>query len=544
MAVVNGIVCVTKPGMKRTLGGALLGAAVWLGACTPPPFVSPAQGGPKWSKLTSRHFTLYTDVPTDEAQGVARELEDIYGALEDIAFPYPQKPKWRFEVTLFQREDAYREISSSRKRGCFVREAHDPDGRPMLVLHRGLDPDLRRVLQHRFTRYFIAFYFPVAPPWLREGYAHFYETLTLKGGKVEVGRASPSWVFGLDSEVVIGTSRGAIKASRDELPGPSALVKIDWRGFYGLTNDPHDAKRNVLNAAASWNLVHTMHFGPRPLKEAFDQYLHALHEGDEPGAAWDAALRDKGVSPEQLEAEYRKSFGQARIFYNTGSYAPRLGTTKAHVQPMPEVEVRLLWARVRPWEGGHLKRVGEELDAALNADPTFASAYRLRGEWFERQRRGEQALADYRKARALAPDDFRTAYSLASYLHRQAREHPGDAQREAEMKELFEGLRESAGSVAAWNNLAWYDALRGDPERGLPFARKAIAANPSCFECYDTVAVLLYRLGRLDEAVAAQRIAVYLAPEGLKKPDMLARLQTFEKELAARTASRPAAPLP
>jgi hypothetical protein len=37
----------------------------------------------------------------------------------------------------------------------------------------------------------------------------------------------------------------------------------------------------------------------------------------------------------------------------------------------------------------------------------------------------------------------------------------------------------------------------------------------------------------------AQRTAVHLTPEGLKIPEMLKRLQTFEKELAAPSRAHP-----
>jgi hypothetical protein len=80
--------CAIDRGHETHSGGALLAAALGLGACSRPPLASPAQGGVTWTKLTTRHFTLYTDSPADEAQSAARELEELYGVLEDVAFPY------------------------------------------------------------------------------------------------------------------------------------------------------------------------------------------------------------------------------------------------------------------------------------------------------------------------------------------------------------------------------------------------------------------------------------------------------------------------
>jgi hypothetical protein len=75
--------------VSRFASGAILFvASLGLAGCTPAPFVSPAQGGPSWTKLTTSHFTVYTDMPVDEASDVARDLQESYGALQDLAFPY------------------------------------------------------------------------------------------------------------------------------------------------------------------------------------------------------------------------------------------------------------------------------------------------------------------------------------------------------------------------------------------------------------------------------------------------------------------------
>ncbi len=526
--------------MKRSLGGALLAAALFVsGACTPPPFVSPAQGGPKWSKLTTRHFTLYTDVPSDEARDTARELEEMYSSLEDVAFPYSKKPAGRFEVTLFQREDAYREVAPPNALGHFQRQAHDPDRRPMMVLYHGVDPRLLTTLRHELVHRFVAFYFPAAPIWLNEGLARTYETLTFGGGQAEVGKLPASRHFGINSRATIATDAGLVSASRDEMPSAAALVAAGPRQFYGQSEAPDELKRSFLHYEAAWNLVHALRFGPPPMREAFEAYLLALIKKREPRAAFDEALRAQGVTAEQLEASYRKHIEQYGIPFERYPFKPR-ALPAPHEQPLSEAEVHLLWARVMPWRGEGMKRAGAEIEAALKAEPNSAPAYLLRAEWLEWQNK-PGVLAELRRAREVAPEDFRTAHALVSYWLDYAEEHPGDASHDAELSALVEGLRETAGSASAWNTLAWYDALRGDADRGLPFAAKAVAANPSCFECYDTAAVLFHRLGRLDEAVAAQRSAVNLLPDGLRVSSLVKRLHEYEAELAAAPASAPPA---
>ncbi|HEU4535519.1 MAG TPA: hypothetical protein VFS00_15430 [Polyangiaceae bacterium] len=525
--------------MKRTLGGALLAAALWvLGACTPPPFVSPAQGGPTWSRLTTLHFTLYTDAPADEARDTARELEEIYGALEAVGFPYSKKPKGRFEVTLFRHQDAFRQIAPPVSDGYFQRDAHDPDGRPMMVLYQGEGEHLRAILQHELTHRFVAFYFPVAPVWLNEGLARTYETLAFGGGQAEVGKVPPGRIFGRNTQIMIGADRGVTTLSVDEVPGVDALLATDWHQFYGASDGPQDLKRATVHYEAAWNLVHTLRFGPPPLREAFDDYLLALANRREPRAAFRDAMRAHGVTLPQLEAAYRQHVRQWGIPFDRVAYAPR-PLPAPHVQPMGEADVHLLWARVRPWRGENAARAGAEIEAALKADPSSAIAYVLRGDWRQRQKRDQYAaaLADYRKAVALAPDDSRALYALAGHLDTYVDGHPDDAAAAGELTTLLDRLRERPGSSSAFNLLAWYDARKGDPARGLPLAKQAIAANPSCFACYDTAAVLLHRLGRLPEAVEAQRNAVNLMPDGVRVPAIMSRLREFERELAAAPAS-------
>jgi tetratricopeptide (TPR) repeat protein len=168
----------------------------------------------------------------------------------------------------------------------------------------------------------------------------------------------------------------------------------------------------------------------------------------------------------------------------------------------------------------------------LRDEGTNAPGYALRGEWFAAQGRHDEALVDLHAAVALAPDDFRPSYQLASYLDGRVerKTDPTGALRN-ELHGLIDRLRENAGSADAWNLIAWYDAGRGQAERGLPFARKAVAADSSCFDCYDTAAVLLHQLGKLGDAVVAERIAVQLMPDGVRVPVMVNRLRAYEREL-------------
>jgi tetratricopeptide (TPR) repeat protein len=321
------------------------------------------------------------------------------------------------------------------------------------------------------------------------------------------------------------------------------VVAADLEALFRPDTSFEAIKAKMLIKTASWNLVRTLHLGAPPFRAAFAQYLAALRRGDEPRAAWAAALRGHDITPERLEAEYQATADRWISDFETKAIASR-PPAEAEARPMSEAEVHVLWARVAPWKGDHLKRVGAELDDAVNADPNYAPAYLLRGEWRAvAQGQPAESLADLRKGAALAPGDVRATYALARYLDFYRRQNPvAKAEVGGELHPLVEGLRQTATSAPAWNFLALVDSREGQHDRALASARKAIAADPSCFECYDTVAIVLQRLGRFDEAVAAQRTGVHLMPEGAAEPGMLDHLVALKRELAVRAT--PGAPRP
>jgi hypothetical protein len=81
--------------------------------------------------------------------------------------------------------------------------------------------------------------------------------------------------------------------------------------------------------------------------------------------------------------------------------------------------------------------------------------------------------------------------------------------------EAFEGdvssLARVATGAASFNTVAWYYALRRAPAEGLPFAEKAVAADPGCASCWDTLAALHFQGGDAARALATQQraMAVY-----------------------------------
>jgi tetratricopeptide (TPR) repeat protein len=517
-----------------------------LGACAPPP-ASPAQGA-AWSQLTTPHFTLYTDVPPEDARASLDELEARYGAFEGAAFPYGREPAARVEVMLFRDKSAFDRFTGHPDGAVLFGDGRDPEAGSMLVFHQRLRPgraararddstvapddspvapDVRALLQHHLARRFVAFHFPAAPRWLSAGLATFYETLDVGAGRLTLGRP-PEFLFEGDGLEGRRFNPGAPGA----LPGVEALVAGD------AGRDDELASRDV----AAWHLVHLMRLGPRPFQAAFHDFLAAVHRGEEGPAAWRAALGRHGVTTEQVEAEYRRRLNQPGTGFFAGAYAPPR-PARAEVRPLAEAEAHALWARLYHRSESVAQEVAE-LDAALKADPHYAPAYIMRGRWYDGRQRPFDALADFRRAVALAPTDPRPAYALATYLDGYfGAAPPPRPEFAAELGSLIERLRRTADAPRISAYLAYYDFRQGDHARAVAGLRRAVAADPACTPCYRVAAAVFARgLGCLDEAAAAQRKAVgSLLGDSSDQAAALARL---ESELAARPAPSTGRPPP
>lgn len=544
----------------RLLGAALTTAAA--GCASHHVVASPAQGGSVWHRLDTPHFTLYTDVAPDEAQATAAELEETYGLFENVAFPYNRKPTERFEVTLFQEQPTLLEIgnytSTSRPSAFTIKHNHDPEGVPVTAYHAqaqavqpgpsrveiDLSPEAREFIQSDLASRFVAFYFPAAPPWLRFGLTTFYQTMDAAKGEVEVGKPPFGDLLG----------RMAGLAEEHILPDVAALLAEEAVYAKGGTMpiDRHEklnaSDKKVLRSVASWGLVHTMRTGQPALRAAFNDYLVAINKGEESRAAWAAALRRHGLSPANVEAEYQQVFERARnktlewgkekhlvLPYNPPPAA------KARTRPMAEAEVRVLWARLRPWYGKSSQKALADLDEALRADPNFAPAYAVRGAWHAAQKHHQEALVDFRKAVALDPADVRIALAFADYLDSYPEWH-AETRADGDLRALVERLRQNSRSSHALAYVADYDFHRGEQARAWATLRQAIAINPACSTCYRVAARIFAGLECYDDAVTAQRRALGSSRYTDSRVDETLLDSLEQKIIERRKASPPKAP--
>ncbi len=173
--------------------------------------------------------------------------------------------------------------------------------------------------------------------------------------------------------------------------------------------------------------------------------------------------------------------------------------------------------------------------AQLLAEPS-ARIFQLQGELLALRGERESALAAYRKALELEPENGTIVTAFAQLAAKYG--HAAEGQHAAEE---YARIVDSAG---AWNDCAWTfvdptlpDSAR-DPELAHEYASVAVSLDPDLAPAVDTLAWALFFLGRYDEAKDRSDRALALAR---KLPRWATSLPAFEQSHSDLAASIDAA---
>lgn len=512
------------------------------------PLTCPERGGSAWTELTSRHFVLQTDVASDEARATLTRFETLRAALADVLPPPPIEPSDRIEIVLFDRtKDFYELTGRSRNMNAYFAAhlAADLEAQPVLVLHDDLADEGRVTFLHELAHRFIAQRFSDAPPWLNEGLAQLYSTLRIQDGKVTVGGSLPdadfserpffwmSW-YENGAQLQIPTSKA---------PTVRELLEADRSTFSLTAGDeaPSNAasERQTVFYAAAWKLVQLLMNGPdQGSRVRFQRFLAAIERGARAKQAFQAAFPDSDMPA--LEALFHAYLTEVRLSRAVTDYRSPSPTPPEQERVMPDAEVHLLWARLRPWSKGALGVVERELDEVAARDPASPEVHFRRAVVRLRQAKLEAARHELDLALTARPDEPR--YLLGRLAWFWARGGEASAVDQEEAAAIVERLAHFARSPAQLNDVAWFYATHRRPSDGFAFAERALRLDPTCWRCQDTYATVLFEVGRIDEALAANARALALVPETEKAPQLTNHRREIEKFKAAPPATAATCP--
>lgn len=153
---------------------------------------------------------------------------------------------------------------------------------------------------------------------------------------------------------------------------------------------------------------------------------------------------------------------------------------------------------------GDTQLATRQAEKAIQLDGNNAEAYGARGEVYEAEGRAKDALAEYQRARDLAPDDWRWPVAIAIAEFGQ-----GDIQ--GSIRDL-----QAAIGKAPENGIVYYDLSLAHTESGqLDEARKDLSQSlkyePSA-RAYSALGSLLLLEGKYDDAAADYNQAIALNP--------------------------------
>ena len=470
--------------MRSTLVGLVVLA---VGCAHGPVAHAPAATEAHWIELTSRHFTLRTDLPRRQARAALADFEGVYGTLETVAFP-GDAPRERIDVVLFSDEDRFRALAPRGAAGYFMpRQPDDPEPQPTIAIHGRmliagtLVEATQRRFRHELTHRFLDHRVRWTPPWLEEGLAEYYSTLKVEGNDAVVGTLPNTKLLRVDIHLSMSLI-GSMTEDRVDLadvPSVQQLLTADFATF-------HDHAHELAYYAGAWTFVHMMLNGPFGYAPHFQRFLDLLAGGATPPEAWRDCFW--WVPLAKLEHDFKRYVTRTEMDPHAISVSVPKPKKPERERFMGAGEVHLMLARIRPWDSREsILAAGAELAEArrLAGDRASAELHYWSGLYAMRWRRFDEAEGELRAAIALEPTRARHWLALAEALERDER---GDAP--AELDDAVAHLLPLATSARALDFVARYYSERGQIDAGLPYAQRAVATEHNCWECAETLSVL------------------------------------------------------
>ncbi|WP_052518903.1 DUF1570 domain-containing protein [Archangium violaceum] len=507
--------------MHKSLAAGLLLAILTLSTgCLGPRLARcPAEGGSPWRALESEHFTLRTDLSSQEAHEAIVWLERLRAALLAAAWPEAHdRPMEKVTVYVLGKSRDFENLFPSRLDGLFSRNGGELSiflhGSPATWRARGDEGSLSTV-KHELAHYLNAYFLLRQPRWLSEGLAGFLQTLELSedGKTATVGKPYPEAAVWMDYQLQLVRNRQVLSWS--------AWSVFNWDS---RKVDSYTPSQLYGYYATSWLFVHWLS-NTRP--EGFAKYQARLAKGTDPRQSFSEAFPDlRGADLDSMLLPYllRGSFKERTV------QVPSV-TTSATERPLDEAEVHA----VRAWlalTASYLSKEGSkerldlartELAEAFRLEPANLSAIWLKlgmGDVPEAQR-----LPLLRAAVAAHPEDGRAWRLLGAVLG-------ADASTLAEREAAYaKAVALSPNDASPANELAWVYVLQGRYAEALPLATRAVELAPWDPSILDTYAMTVAGLGRCEEAILTEQRALDVLQDS-RDPKLV---KLFRERLAAFT---------
>ena len=479
-----------------------------------------------WTEVRSSHFRIVTDSGEDAAQALAVHAERVR---EFFATAFPH---WRTDphgevviLTVDENADLWRARLGEQAGHVRLGNGLYQGGeyRHYIGVRQRLGHSGAEILGHEYFHLIAAINFRSVPLWLNEGLAAFFAV------------AEP-----------VGSGWQSIPPAYAEL-----LKRSEWIPLPELFSaDKHsrhyvDAASAPLFYAQSWAVTHYLLTG--------DGGRHAptvwrlLRRLDE-GVPYAIALPEEVGDVSALESSVKKHLAAAVAFSNPAQH--RGGVLASSPYPTRHLTAGEA-AAIRGdflLHAGNLASAENALRDSLQGDPNLAAAAESMG--LLSMKRKEPAEAAKWFARAAGQP---SAGPLAHYYH--AEFIAADAKDSAALQEaeaqLLATLKQDGNFARAHAALAGIFLLRGDFDRALEFAERAVELEPRDLAYQLDLARIMARRGDMQSATRTAELALHnsrTASERGRAENLLQYfdqsqqaqidVQRFDRELAEHKARR------
>lgn len=476
---------------------------------SPPANLGPASS--TWSRLVSAHFRMSTDANPTRAREMLMAFETTYHAFADVLFPSKEASP-PIDIILFDAKNEFEEIALPSSGGFFrTRGPLDVEEHPTIVMFGSLDGQTRMAFQHELTHRFVRRALGPLPPWLNEGLAEYYSTVRIEHDSMFIGD------YALDEHPSV-------------LPTLGELLGADRSAFYaGFDGTLAGRIRGRSYYIGAWNLVHLLMNGPASYRARFNSVLGHVEKGESVATAWAHAFPTE--ERPALEAAYRDYLRKPVKTVRATRFDPPISSLDDW-RAMADAEVNLLWARLDPLRKDHGRRAREHIANAKALAPSWIEAWIALGMLEEETGEYAEAGSDLEAAVRAAPSDPVALLALAQFNWHREKRLPSAARN----YERYLALMNRLGAVAVTSDeldmVAWYHALRRQPELGLPYAKRAMALDPTSPDVLDTFAVLLFQSGDRENALTTAERAVNLTSERVGSSEIAEHLVRMRAALA------------
>ena len=271
-----------------------------------------AQAEPKWVKLRSANFELYTSAGERAGRRTIQQFERT-GSFFQQAMQLEESNSKPVRIVLFRSKKEYSPYRPGEVADAYYLSTRDAD---LIVLVAGSELS---VAIHEYVHLLVRHSGLRLPLWINEGLADLYSSLRQVGGRVVVGHVPPAYR---------NLTSGEMGASRTGAPGRSRLATLHGKG-------------------ARWEILRR-ELGADPHAEPLErvsvqlwEVLEALTAGKSSVAALEAVY---GMPIENLQKELRSYVQQDRLSGLVFDIKLEKSAEQPSAEPATGLEVGLLLA--------------------------------------------------------------------------------------------------------------------------------------------------------------------------------------------------------